>query len=139
MRLLLDRLCLYPRRQSTAERSNRGINGIFITSQVVLISDANLQSVDPLARNVKSIDTTLSILLVCDWNVRAWTMLKVTRANRSVQLLCKDDQTVALLDLIRDVWNSGKVDIAVLLTSVEHLLPSTTRYLGEVSRKPYIP
>lgn len=119
----IDSACI-PEDNQLRKEAIAGINVIFTTSQVVLISDADLQSVDPLAGNVKCMETILSILLVCDWNIRAWTMLEATRANRSIQLLCKDDQTVALLDLLRDVWNNGRVDLAVLLGGVEHLLPS---------------
>lgn len=100
------------------------INDVFATCDVVLVSDADLQSVDITSTSVDSLETLLSVLLVCDWNVRAWTMLEAMRGNRSIHLLCKDDHTIPLMTLLQRVHSGGAIDLAVLLGSTQHLLPS---------------
>ncbi|CAD6589386.1 MAG: hypothetical protein ASARMPRED_004022 [Alectoria sarmentosa] len=108
------------------------INSIFSDSKVTLISDKDLQSKSVSSRSMEDLETLLSILLVCDWGVRAWTMLEAIRANKSIHILCAGDQTIRLVDLLRTVHDEGAVDLAVLLGSAQHLLPSA----DSVSAKP---
>ena len=42
----------------------------------------------------------LAIVLVSDWNTRAWTFLEAFRARRNLHLLCKHDATVSLQQVI---------------------------------------
>lgn len=100
------------------------INDIFCDSKVTLISDRDLQSKLLSSSSTEDLETLLSILLVCDWGVRAWTMLEAIRGSESVHILCGDDQTVRLTDVLRKVPSVGAVDLAVLLGSAQHLLPS---------------
>ena len=100
------------------------INGIFCDSKVTLISDKDLQSKDISIPSIEDLETLLSILLVCDWGVRAWTMLEAIRSDKSIHVLCAGDQTIRLVDLLRTIHDEGAVDLAVLLGSAQHLLPS---------------
>ena len=100
------------------------INQIFCDSKVTLISDKDLQSKSMHSASVIDCETLLSVLLVCDWGVRAWTMLEAIRGNRSIHILCADDHTIKLVDLLRTVHQEGAVHLAVLLGSAQHLLPS---------------
>lgn len=100
------------------------INGIFCDSKVTLISDKDLQSKEISAGSMEDLETLLSILLVCDWGVRAWTMLEAIRGNESIHILCAGDQAIRLVDLLRKIHDEGAVDLAVLLGSAQHLLPS---------------
>lgn len=125
----IDSACI-PDENLLRKEAIGGINSIFATSKSVVVSDRDVESVDMVAHNIESAETVVSILLVCDWNVRAWTMLEATRANQSIQVLCKNGETIPLLNLLREVWSWGAVDIAVLLGSAEHLLPSVDRQSG---------
>ncbi|KAI4236642.1 MAG: hypothetical protein LQ349_002415 [Xanthoria aureola] len=101
------------------------INQIFCDSKVTLISDRDLQSMSIHHASVADFETLLSILLVCDWGVRAWTMLEAIRGSRSIHILCAGDQTVQLVELLRTVHRAGNVDMVVLLGSAQHLLPAS--------------
>ena len=101
------------------------INDVFSNSKVTLVSDGDLQSLDLTSSSIEVLETLLSILLVCDWNVRAWTMLEATRGSRSIYLQCKDDRIISLTDLLRRVHKEGAIDLAVLVGSAQHLLPSS--------------
>ncbi|MCJ1460191.1 hypothetical protein MMC28_010570 [Mycoblastus sanguinarius] len=101
------------------------INDIFCHSKVTLISDQDLQSVAIPKASIGEIETLLSILLVCDWGVRAWTMLEAIRGNRSIHILCYDDHTISLTEMLQKVHQHGAVDLAVLVGSAQHLLPSS--------------
>ena len=100
------------------------INDIFCDSKVTLISDKDLQSKSVSFKSIEDLETLLSILLVCDWGVRAWTMLEAIRGNESIHILCAGDQAIRLADLLRTIHDEGAVDLAVLLGSAQHLLPS---------------
>ena len=101
------------------------INNVFTTSKVVMISDIDLQSIDLSTPYIETLETLLSILLVCDWNVRAWTMLEAIRGRTNIHLLCTGGQIISLVDLFCKILNEGAIDLAVLLGSAQHLLPSS--------------
>ena len=100
------------------------INSIFRDSKVTLICDQDLQSVSIDDSSIGEFEVLLSVLLVCDWGVRAWTMLEAIKGNASIRILCKHDKTVVLKNFLQRVHQFGAVDLAVLLGCVQHLLPS---------------
>ena len=120
----IDSTCIPDDRQLRKE-AIMTINDVFCNSKVTLISDKDLQSKDVSSRSTEDLETLLSILLVCDWGVRAWTMLEAIRGSKSVHILCAGDQTIPLVNLLQTVHSEGAVDLAVLLGSAQHLLPST--------------
>lgn len=119
----IDSSCI-PDDSQLRKEAIMAINGIFCDSKVTLISDKDLQSKDISVGSMEDLETLLSILLVCDWGVRAWTMLEAIRGNESVHILCAGDQAIRLVDLLRKIHDEGAVDLAVLLGSAQHLLPS---------------
>jgi hypothetical protein len=101
------------------------INDIFCDSKVTLISDKDLQSnLLSSPPSTRDLEILLSVLLVCDWGVRAWTMLEAIRGNKSIHILCGNDKAVRLTDLLRKIHSEGAIDLAVLIGSAQHLLPS---------------
>ena len=52
-------------------------------------------------------------------------MLEAIRGNRAIHILCSNDQTIRLTDLLRRIHQDGAVDLAVLLGSAQHLLPNS--------------
>lgn len=119
----IDSTCI-PEDKKLREEAIMSINDIFYNCRVTLISDKDLQSKNITDGSLEDFETLLSILLVCDWGVRAWTMLEAIRGSRSIQILCAGDRTVGLMDLLRKVHGEGAIDLAVLLGSAQHLLPS---------------
>ncbi len=65
--------------------------------------------------------------MICDWNLRAWTFLEAFRGRRNIYVLCKDNRTISLKDTVEVVFYKGSIDIALLLLSIPHLLPSRDR------------
>ena len=120
----IDSTCI-PDDPQLRKKAIKTINDIFCDSKVTLISDKDLQSKDVSLGSTEDLETLLSILLVCDWGVRAWTMLEAIRGSKSIHILCAADQTIPLVDLLRTIHSEGAVDLAVLLGSAQHLLPST--------------
>ncbi|KAL8789909.1 MAG: hypothetical protein Q9195_006619 [Heterodermia aff. obscurata] len=120
----IDSTCIPDDRQLRKE-AIMTINDIFCDSKITLISDKDLQTKELRSRSTEDLETLLSILLVCDWGVRAWTMLEAMRGSKSIFILCAGDQTIPLVDILQMVHSEGAVDLAVLLGSAQHLLPST--------------
>ena len=122
----IDSSCI-PSDKELRKEAIMTINDIFRDSKVTLISDMDLQSKKVSMKSTEDLETLLSILLVCDWGVRAWTMLEAVRGNenKSIYILCAGDQTIRLVDLLRTIHDAGAVDLAVLLGSAQHLLPSS--------------
>ena len=59
----------------------REINGIFGTSKITLDCGRDLKKIDVMNLTVSAPEYLLVMLLVCDWNVRAWTLLEAVRGN----------------------------------------------------------
>jgi hypothetical protein len=125
----IDAACI-PTDETLRKEAISNINSIFTNSKAVLLSDADIQSVDIREPSIEVLETVTSILLLCDWNVRAWTFLEATRANRSIQILCKHDATIPSLELLRRVLAEGSLELAVLIGGASHLLPAADGVLG---------
>ncbi|KAI4156953.1 MAG: hypothetical protein LQ342_008570, partial [Letrouitia transgressa] len=87
--------------------------------------DCDLQSVGIDDSSIVAYETLFSVFLVCDWGVRAWTMLEAIRGSQSTHILCKREKTIALKTLFQEIHRYGAVDLAVLLGNIQHLLPSS--------------
>lgn len=120
----IDSTCI-PEDRELREEAIKAINGIFSSSKVTLVLDNDLQSVSIEDSSITAYETLFSVLLVCDWGVRAWTMLEAIRGSRSIHVLCKQEKTISLKNLFQNIHQHGAVDLAVLLGSVQHLLPSS--------------
>lgn len=119
----IDSACI-PSDMELRKEAIKTINQIFSESYVTMVSDQDLQSIDISTLSMDALETLLSALLVCDWNVRAWTMLEAIKSN-SIHILCKNDHSISLLDLLSTVHRDGAIDLAVLLGSAQHLIPSS--------------
>ncbi|KAL9084283.1 MAG: hypothetical protein Q9159_005328 [Coniocarpon cinnabarinum] len=97
----------------------KDINMVFGLCGVTLVD-----VVDPAT--IARCEQILATLLVCDWNVRAWTYLESIKGRRNLQILCKNNHTVPFLDVARIVHKFGHIDLCVLEMSLGHLLPSRT-------------
>ena len=120
----IDSACI-PSDRALRKEAIATINDVFSTSEITLVSDVDLQSVDLTSSSIEALETLLSILFVCDWNVRAWTMLEAIRGSRAIYLQCKEDCTISLTEILRKVHQEGAIDLAVLVGSAQHLLPSS--------------
>ncbi|EGR47376.1 uncharacterized protein TRIREDRAFT_108682 [Trichoderma reesei QM6a] len=113
------------------------INLIFATSKLTLVCDKDLMAIDFQDEDIATKEAIVSMVLVCDWNVRAWTLLEALRGRQNIHILCKNDVVVSLKDVLMDVCNQGSIDIAALFLSAQHLLPSQAYIHGLGNDHPY--
>ncbi|KAL7896207.1 hypothetical protein HDV63DRAFT_413242 [Trichoderma sp. SZMC 28014] len=112
------------------------INVIFAASQLTLVCDKDLMAIDYQSDDIATKEAIISTVLVCDWNVRAWTLLEALRGRHNLHLLCKHDVVVSLRDVLRDVCNNGCIEVAALFLSAQHLLPSQPYVHGKSNDHP---
>ena len=70
-------------------------------------------------------------VLVCDWNVRAWTLLEAIRGRRSIYLLCKYNKVLSLRETLEIVHREGSISLSILFLTAQHLLPPPDKDLNE--------
>jgi hypothetical protein len=132
----MDTPCI-PEDHQLRKESIANINKVFSESCITLVCDRDIMSIDvsallPLLEKGQSIspamlqlcECIISTLLVCDWNIRSWTLLESMRGRQHIYLLCKDDNLLSLKEIIDLVCNHGRIDIAVLFLANQHMLPS---------------
>ncbi|GME38312.1 uncharacterized protein K452DRAFT_313875 [Neofusicoccum parvum] len=72
-------------------------------------------------------ESIVASLLVCDWNVRAWTLLEAVKGDKNMHLLCKDNRVLRLADILRTIHEEGSVDLINTYLSAHHLIPRAGR------------
>ena len=98
------------------------INTIFMESCAVLVCDRDLMQVDVSKMTLPLLEALLVGVLLCDWNIRAWTLLEAVKGRAKIQLLCKDNRTVDLQELLQTVCDQGRLDVAVFANLLRHML-----------------
>ncbi|KAF2102699.1 hypothetical protein NA57DRAFT_71686 [Rhizodiscina lignyota] len=101
------------------------INEVFAKSMVMLICDRDLMEleVEHGPNEVSTYERIIAVMLVCDWNVRAWTLLESMRGRRHIHVLCKDEAVVSVQKALEVVHQRGNVDLATLVLTSQHMLP----------------
>lgn len=134
----MDTPCIPEDHQLRAE-SIAKINDVFSMSKVTLVCDRDLMEIDVDDLTLELRESILTVVLVCDWNVRAWTFLEAFRGRHAIHLLCKENAIVSLKETIEIVHRQGSIDLALLFLAVPHLLPTTpaisSRYTTQVSSR----
>lgn len=106
----------------------QNINSTFSRSRVTLVCDRDLMSIDISNLTLEVEESILATVLVCDWNLRAWTFLESVKGREHIHLLCKNNRTIPFFQVVRDVFEHGSVDLAILSFTVPHMFPG--RALG---------
>ncbi|KAL1637507.1 hypothetical protein SLS56_000645 [Neofusicoccum ribis] len=102
----------------------QNINSVFRDSRLTLVCDRDVQLIDASQPSLAVHERILAVLLVCDWNARAWTLLEAMRGRHDVWLLCRHDVPVSFRAALDDVHRRGSVALATLFLTAQHLLPS---------------
>ncbi|KAL8993595.1 MAG: hypothetical protein Q9169_006232 [Polycauliona sp. 2 TL-2023] len=121
----IDTLCI-PDEHIIRKAAISCINWIFAESKIVLVLDKDLMAIDVSTPSVTLLESVLATFLVCDWNVRAWTMLEAMKGCHNLHILCKNNRTISLRDSLREVHGNGRIDLSVLFLAAQHLLPGST-------------
>lgn len=119
----MDTPCI-PENHDLRAEAISNINKIFTMSSMTLIWDRDIMSIDISQASIKTYESVLCTLLVCDWNIRSWTLLESMRARHNIHLLCKDNKIISLRDCLLNVHRFGAIDIAILFLTNEYLLPA---------------
>ncbi|MCJ1460460.1 hypothetical protein MMC28_010842 [Mycoblastus sanguinarius] len=99
------------------------INEIFARSKVTLVCDRDLMDIEVSNLTLELKESILATVLVCDWNIRAWTFLESLRGRHQIHLLCKNNQAVPFREILKDIFNHGSIDLAILGLTLQHMLP----------------
>jgi hypothetical protein len=113
-----------------AEHELRGeaimlINQVFSTSKVTLICDRDLMTLKSTTSppSLQFYESLLATFLVCDWNVRAWTLLEALRGNHNLHVLCADNQIHSIRAALLQVSRSGSMALSILCLATRHFFP----------------
>lgn len=120
-----DSACI-PDSHQLRREAIQGINWVFANSKVVLVCDQDIMKIDISDCPIWKKEMILAIVLVSDWNVRAWTFLESMRGRNHLYLVCKNNACINFLDLVKDIWSDGSIDIAILSLAARHMLPWDT-------------
>jgi hypothetical protein len=119
----MDTPCI-PQDHKLRREAINNINAVFANSTCTLICDMDLMQVDVTDLTLELRESILAALLVCDWNVRAWTLLEAMRGRHNINILFKDEKALSLKEILEVVHYQGSVALAALFTTAQHLLPT---------------
>ncbi|KAF4541548.1 Ankyrin repeat-containing protein [Lasiodiplodia theobromae] len=127
----MDTPCI-PQDHQLRSEAIREINTVFAQSRLTLVCDRDIMAIDvgegevdadTAALPLHLQESLLCALLVCDWNVRAWTYLESVKGREGIYLLCAGDAVVRLEAVLRSVQARGALSVAALFLTAQHLLP----------------
>ena len=122
----MDTPCIPEDHELRAESISK-INEVFMQSKITLVCDRDLMEIDITDLSIDVCERLLVTVIVCDWNIRAWTFLEAFRGRDNIYLLCKNNAFVPLKKIVEIVQCHGSIDVGFLLLTAPHLLPSSTR------------
>ena len=99
------------------------INSVFAMSAKTLICDRDIMTIDVSDTTTNAYESILATLLVCDWAVRAWTLLEAMRGRSYLFVLCLHNRVISLTELLRTVHATGRIDIATLFLGRDYIFP----------------
>lgn len=115
----MDSPCI-PEDHQLRQEAILNINEVFENSKATVVYDRDLTEIDVGAEDIsiRVRELILVIAMICDWNLKAWTLLEAFRGRRNIYVLCKGNRAVSLRDTVDIVLRKGRFDIALLLLSM---------------------
>ena len=129
-----DAACI-PEDHELRSEAIQNINSTFSNSKVILVCDRDLMSIDISNPTIQIKESILATVLVCDWNIRAWTFLESLRGRHNIRLLCNNNATISFREIVQDVADFGSIDLGILGFTVPHMLPENAGYIDTWSRE----
>ena len=117
----MDTSCI-PSEHFLRKEAIRQINPTFAKSKLTLVCDMDLMEIDISEPSITIYEQLLATLLVCDWNVRAWTLLEAMRGRRNLHLLCKDDNIISFVEVVQEIHLRGRIDLGILAIESRQLM-----------------
>jgi hypothetical protein len=121
----MDTPCI-PKDHQLRKEAIQSINVVFYQSALTLVCDRDLMSMDVTnieTQSVELLECILAAVLVCDWNVRAWTFLESMKGRNNVRILCKNDTTLSVREIMNRVYAEGRIEIGILCHLLSNFLP----------------
>ena len=122
----MDTPCI-PEEHNLRREAIENINHIFEQSKATVVCDKDLMGIDGSDLSLEACETMIGALIVCDWNLRAWTFLEAFRGREKMYILCKGNVLVPLKEIFGMVYRQGSIEIASLVLCTPHMLPSRTK------------
>lgn len=122
----MDTPCI-PEDHKLRREAIENINHVFEQSKATVVCDKDLMDIDASDLSMKVCELILGTMIVCDWNLRAWTFLEAFRGREKVYIMCKGCVIIPLKEIFEMVHRQGSIDIALLVLSTPHLLASRTK------------
>ena len=119
----MDTPCI-PQEHKLRREAIENINQIFEHSKATVICDKDLMGIDASELSMEACETIMGTLMVCDWNLRAWTFLEAFRGRDNMYILCKDNILEPFKKIFGMVCRQGSIEIASLILCAPHMLPS---------------
>jgi hypothetical protein len=129
----MDTPCI-PQEHELRKEAIREINGVFLRSHATLVCDRDLMQIDTTDLTIELMEAIIATVIVCDWNVRAWTFLEAMRSPKHLQILCKNDRTLSVSAILRAVLDRGRIDLVIYCMLAPHLLPWSDSQPPEATR-----
>ncbi|RHZ67369.1 HET domain protein [Aspergillus thermomutatus] len=109
------------------------INNNFLNSKVTLLVDRDLMEINVHPLSLEAKEAIVATLVVCDWNVRAWTLLEGMRGRWDLHILCKDNHVISLVDVLNDVLAYSNLTLVSPCLALQHYIPTGHRPVeGEI-------
>ena len=118
----MDTPCIPNEKALRAECINN-INKIFAQSRVTLVCNRDIMDIDISNLTINLQESILTTLLICDWNIRAWTLLEAMRGRHNVYLLCERNEVISFKETLKAVNKNGRIDLVILFLTTQHLIP----------------
>lgn len=101
------------------------INEIFAQSRTTLACHRDLMALEIGGEEgvIRGYERFLAVILVSDWNVRAWILLEAMRGRRGIHVLCKNNKLVSIRDVLGVFRTHGRIDLVTLALNSQCLLP----------------
>ena len=129
-----DSACI-PEDHALRSEAIQKINSTFSSARIILVCDKDLMRIDISELTMQTEESILATVLVCDWNLRAWTFLESVRGRHNIHLLCQDNKTISFREVVQDVLEFGSIDLAILSFTVPHMLPDQVKPIDFWSRE----
>ncbi|KAJ5982183.1 hypothetical protein N7451_012283 [Penicillium sp. IBT 35674x] len=100
------------------------INDNFTNSKVTLLVDRDLMNINIHPHSLEAMEAIVATLTVCDWNVRAWTLLEGMRGRTKLHILCKDNHIISLVDVLNEVLASSNLTLVSPCLALQHYTPT---------------
>ncbi|KAL2811445.1 hypothetical protein BJX63DRAFT_399282 [Aspergillus granulosus] len=131
----MDTPCIPTDRELRAEAMGH-INDNFLNSKLTLLIDRDIMeiNIDPLTLQAE--EAILATLVVCDWNVRAWTLLEGLRGRLKLQVMCRDNRVISLMQVLTDVVSKSCLSLVSACLATQHYTPTQYEVSELTDREP---